>query len=136
MITTKREKTLTRSMKIQPKLSEHEQFVLDVAAYLKAANIVVFNARIAVVRDPEDEVSKGGIIIPDEAKRKLPRGTVVGIGLGVEDNGVDVAGYRIGDRVMFTKYNPILFTISLPDGREANLELMHVSDLYLGWRMP
>ena len=123
-------------MKIAPKLSEHEQLVLDVIAYLRVSGMVVFNARIAVIRDPEDEVSPGGIIIPEEAKRKIPRGTVVGIGLGVEVKGEDVAGYVVGDKVMYTKYNPILFGITLPNGREANLELMHVSDLYLGWRLP
>lgn len=118
------------------KRASHEDFVRDVIAYIKAANIVVFNARIAVIREPEEEVTKGGIIIPEEGKRKLPRGTVVAVGLGVEQDGSDVAGYRVGDQVMFTKYNPILFGINLPDGREVNLELMHVSDLYLGWRLP
>lgn len=118
---------------ITPKLPEHEQFVIDVAAYIKASGMVVYNARIAIIRDPEDEVSTGGIIIPEEAKRKHLRGTVVGIGLGVDVDG-DIAGYRVLDKVMFTKYNPILFGIDLPDGREVKLELMHVSDLYLGWR--
>lgn len=115
---------------------EHADYVRDVIAYMKAANIVVFNARVAVIRDPEDEVTKGGIIIPEEGKRKLPRGTVVGVGLGVDDPAGDTAGFQIGDKVMFTKYNPILFGINLPDGREAMLELMHVSDLYIGWRHP
>ena len=122
-------------------LSEHEQHVLNVMAYMRKANIVVYNARIAVIRDPEDSVSKGGIIIPEEAKRKHLRGTVVGVGLGVDagpldEDGYGAAGYELGDKVMFTKYNPILFTINLPNGEEANLELMHVSDLYIGWRMP
>lgn len=126
---------MARNMQIAPKKDEHEEFVQDVIAYIQASGLVVFNARVAVIRDPEDDVSAGGIIIPDEAKRKIPRGTVVGIGLGIEEDGSDVAGYKIGDKVMYTKYNPILFGVNLPDGREAHLELMHVSDLYLGWRI-
>jgi len=120
-------------MNVKPKLPEHEQFVIDVAAYIKAAGMVVYNSRIAVIRDPEDEMTKGGLYIPEEGKRKHLRGTVVGIGLGVE-GGEDIAGYRVLDKVMFTKYNPIQFTIVLPDGRDVHLELMHVSDLYIGWR--
>ena len=117
------------------KMALHDSFVRDVIAGIQAQGIVFYNARIAVVRDPEDDVTKGGIIIPDQAKRKEPSGIVVGVGLGV-DKGEDtiLAGTQLGDRVMYTKYNPITFKITLPDGRDATLELLHVSDLYIGWR--
>jgi chaperonin GroES len=118
----------------RPVTSDHERYVLDVIAGIEAQNLVFYGQRIAVVRDPEEEVSKGGIIIPDEAKRKEPRGTVVGVGLGVDIDDDVVSGLRVGDRVMFTKYNPIQFNITLPDGAVAKLDLMHVSDLYIGWR--
>lgn len=113
-------------------MTEHEEHVINVTAAIQATGMVVYNARIAVIRDPDEDVTKGGIIIPEEAKRKEPRGTVVAIGLGVEEG--DMTGYAIGDRVMYTKYNPILFGIVMPDGEKVNLELMHVSDLYIGWR--
>ncbi len=116
-------------------LSEHQQHVLNTIAYMTKANIVVYNARIAVIRDPEDTVSPGGIIIPDAAQRKIPRGTVVGVGLGVS-MADDAPGTKIGDQVMYTKYNPTLFTIKLPNGETSDLEIMHVSDLYIGWRTP
>lgn len=123
-------------MKLNRKvLTEHQQHVLNTIAYMVKANIVVYNARIAVIRDPEDEVTKGGIIIPEIGKKKIPRGTVVGVGLGV-DMDMDAPGTKVGDQVMYTKYNPTLFSINLPNGEQANLELMHVTDLYLGWRTP
>ena len=116
-------------------LSEHEQFVRDVIAGLQAMGIIIYGERVAVVRDPEQE-KVGLLYIPEEGKRKEPRGIVVGQGLGLlelEDS--ITAGLEVGDRVMYTKYNPIDFSITLPDGRIAKLELMHVSDLYLGWRV-
>ena len=117
------------------KMAEHASFVRDVIAGIQALGIVFYNARVAVVRDPEEDMTKGGLFIPEQAKRKEPRGTVVGVGLGV-DKGEDtvLAGTEIGDQVMYTKYNPITFNITLPDGRGATLELVHVSDLYIGWR--
>lgn len=122
-------------MKLKRKgLTDHEQHILNVVAYINKSGIVFYNSRVAVIRDEEDSVSKGGIIIPDLAKRKTLRGTVVGVGLGVDADGI--AGYEILDKVMFTKYNPIEFMLPLPNGEEARIELMHISDLYIGWRMP
>lgn len=116
-------------------MNEHQLFVNDVIAGIKATGIVIYGPRIAVIRDPEEEKTKGGLFIPDQARRKEPRGTVVALGLGVDQDTEDpIAGMKVGDRVMYTKYNPILFNITLPDGQEAGLELMHVSDLYIGWR--
>jgi co-chaperonin GroES (HSP10) len=116
-------------------VTEHQEFVRDVIAGIIATGVIIYGPRIAVIRDPEEEVSKGGIILPEQARRKEPRGTVVAIGLGVDrDEDDPVAGMAVGDRVMYTKYNPILFNITLPNGQEAGLELMHVSDLYIGWR--
>lgn len=114
---------------------EHRDFTIDVAAGLAAQGVIIYGPRIAVIRDPEEETSKGGIILPEQARIKEPRGTVVAVGLGVDVNDDDpTAGMVVGDRVMYTKYNPIAFNVVLPDGREAKLELMHVSDLYIGWR--
>ena len=115
-------------------MSKHDDLVMDTIAGIKAQGLVIYGQRIAVMRDPEDDVSKGGIIIPDEAKRKEPRGTVVAVGLGVTDDEDMLVGTEPGDRVMYTRYNPITFMIHLPDGQEVTLELMHVSDLYIGWR--
>jgi co-chaperonin GroES (HSP10) len=94
-------------MKLNRKvLTEHEQHILNVVAFIAKSGIVFYNARVAVIRDEEASVSKGGIIIPDQAKRKTLRGTVVGVGLGVDADGI--AGYEVLDKVMFTKYNPII----------------------------
>ena len=59
-----------------------------------------------VKRLPEEEVTKGGIIIPEAAKEKPIQGEVIAVGTGkLLDNGqarsLDV---KVGDRVMFGKY--------------------------------
>lgn len=114
---------------------EHKEFVTDVIAGLKALGIIAYGTRVAVVRDPErDKI--GSIFVPDTAKRKEPRGHVVlrGMGLDLLENS-QIAGLKVGDHVMYTKYNPIDFFVTLPNGEEVRLELMDVSDLYLGWRL-
>ena len=94
-----------------------------------------YGPRLGVVRDEPDEESKGGIIIPDEAKAKPIRGRVVMVGLGVDEKDQDSPcfGLRLGDHVTFSKYNGIMFDIDPGDGGdEAHIECFHASDLYIG----
>jgi len=64
------------------------------------------NDRILVVREDEENKTKGGIFIPDTAKEKPRKGKVVAVGPGSRDE----SGKRIpldvkeGDRVLFAKY--------------------------------
>lgn len=63
--------------------------------------------RVLIKRIEEDEVVKGGIIIPDTAKEKPMEGEVVAVGPGkVSDEGkrspLDV---KTGDRILFGKYS-------------------------------
>ncbi len=54
----------------------------------------------------EEEVSKGGIILPDTAKEKPQRGEVVAVGPGrLDENGKRVAmEVKVGDKVIYSKY--------------------------------
>ena len=54
----------------------------------------------------EQEVKKGGIIIPDTAKEKPQEGKVVALGTGkVDDNGKKVDfTVKAGDKVLISKY--------------------------------
>lgn len=62
--------------------------------------------RIVVEPRSREEVSAGGIIIPDTASREKPeQGTVVSVGPGRYDNGVLVPmTVRVGNSVLFSKY--------------------------------
>ncbi len=54
----------------------------------------------------EEEVKKGGIIIPDTAKEKPQEGKVIAIGTGkVDENGKKIPfEVKVGDRVLISKY--------------------------------
>jgi chaperonin GroES len=62
--------------------------------------------RILVKRLEEEEVMKGGIIIPDTAKEKPQRGEVVAVGLGrLDDDGKRIPlDVKEGDNILFGKY--------------------------------
>ncbi len=63
--------------------------------------------RILVQRHVEGEQQIGGIIIPDSAKEKPQRGTVVAAGAGrISDEGVRVPlELKAGDTILFGKYS-------------------------------
>jgi len=63
--------------------------------------------RILVKRVPEEEKTKGGIIIPDSAKEKPSEGEVVAVGAGkANDKGVvRPIDLKKGDRILFGKYS-------------------------------
>jgi len=63
--------------------------------------------RILVQRVPEEQTTKGGIIIPDTAKEKPAEGKIVAVGNGkVGDDGKRVAlDVKKGDSVLFGKYS-------------------------------
>ena len=63
--------------------------------------------RVVVIPDPTEDVSDGGIIIPDVAKNRQVRGTVVAVGPGAwrhETKSHAPMGVEVGDRVLYGKY--------------------------------
>ena len=62
--------------------------------------------RIIVKRMEEEEMTKGGIIIPDSAKEKPMEGKVIAVGNGkILDNGQKTKpDVKAGDKVLFSKY--------------------------------
>jgi chaperonin GroES len=70
-------------------------------------NIRPLHDRVIVKRTEEDEVSPGGIVIPDTAKEKPIRGAVTAIGKGKILEGGDTRplDVAVGDNVLFGKYS-------------------------------
>ncbi len=62
--------------------------------------------RVLVKRIEQEEVRKGGIIIPDTAKEKPQKGEVIAVGPGrLDENGKRVPmEVKVGDKVIFSKY--------------------------------
>jgi len=71
------------------------------------ANIRPLQDRIILKRVESEEKSKGGIIIPDNAKEKPMEGEVIAVGNGkvLDDGTVKKLDVKVGDRVLFGKYS-------------------------------
>jgi chaperonin GroES len=69
--------------------------------------------RVLVQRLDEGEQKKGGIIIPDSAKEKPQRGTVVAAGNGkrLENGQITPLDVKAGDQILFGKYSGSEITI-------------------------
>lgn len=64
------------------------------------------NDRVLIKRLEEEQMTAGGIIIPDAAKEKPQRGEVVAAGLGrlLENGKRREMAVKAGDKVLFSKY--------------------------------
>ena len=66
-----------------------------------ALNIKPLADRVIVEAAPAEQKTAGGIIIPDTAKEKPQKGTVVAVGAGKKDEPMTV---KVGDIVLYGKY--------------------------------
>ncbi len=64
-------------------------------------NIKPLADRVLILPTPAEEVTAAGIIIPDSAKEKPLKGTVVAAGNGTKDEEMVV---KTGDKVLYGKY--------------------------------
>ncbi len=78
--------------------------------------------RVLVEPATAEEKTAGGIIIPDTAKEKPQKGTVVAVGSGKKDEPLTV---KEGDAVLYGKYAGTEITL---DGKEYLM--MRESDIY------
>lgn len=120
------------------RIAEHglnRKEAMDVAAQLEAQGFILYGPRVAVIRDPEAE-KIGNIFVPEQAKNKPLRGTVVMVGVGAQtDEEGNPTGLQVGDRVTFSKYFNTLFELPLVDGKtQVYVEVVSINDVYIGWR--
>ena len=69
--------------------------------------------RVVISRDESEETTAGGIVLPDSAKDKPSRGTIVSVGTGklLDDGSRGEMQVKKGDRILFTSYAPETITI-------------------------
>lgn len=70
-------------------------------------NIRPLHDRVVVKREPPEQRSAGGIVIPDNANEKPTFGKVVAVGQGrvLENGQTRAVDIKVGDRVLFGKYS-------------------------------
>jgi chaperonin GroES len=78
--------------------------------------------RVVVKAAEAETKTAGGIIIPDSAKEKPQKGTVVAVGPGKKDEPTSV---KVGDSILYGKYSGTEITI---DGTEYLI--MRESDIF------
>ncbi len=78
--------------------------------------------RVVIEPAAAEEKTASGIIIPDTAKEKPQRGTVVAVGPGKKDEPTSV---KVGDTVLYGKYAGTEITV---EGKD--FLIMKESDLY------
>jgi chaperonin GroES len=90
--------------------------------YMAKINFKPNEDRVLVQPAAAEEKTASGIIIPDTAKEKPQKGTIVAVGEGAKDKPVTV---KVGDNVLYGKYAGTEITI---DGQEYLI--MRNSDIF------
>ncbi len=82
--------------------------------------------RVVVEREEAEEVTSGGIVLPDSAKDKPARGKVLSVGEGrlLDDGSRKGLQVKPGDRVLFSSYAGESFKLG-----DQELMLMHEEDI-------
>lgn len=91
-----------------------------------AIKIQPLGDRVVVEREESEEKTAGGIVLPDTAKDKPSRGTIIAVGTGrlLDDGKRAKLQVKIGDKVLFTSYAPETIKIN-----DEELLLMREEDI-------
>jgi len=89
-------------------------------------NLQPLGDRLVVEREESEQVTAGGIVLPDTAKDKPTRGTIVAVGDGrvLKDGNRAPLQVKVGDRVLFSSYAGDLFKLG-----DRELLLMREEDI-------
>jgi chaperonin GroES len=70
-------------------------------------NLKPLGSRVVVEPVEQEEVTAGGIVLPETAKEKPQKGTVLAIGPGDRDDDGDYIpmDVKVGDMVLYAKYS-------------------------------
>lgn len=87
---------------------------------LKMAVLRPLEDRVVVEQIQAEEKTAGGIVLPDTAKEKPQRGTVIAVGPGklLESGDRAAVGVVVGDEVLFGKYSGTDVKV---DGKEVKI---------------
>lgn len=91
-----------------------------------AAKIEPLGDRVVIKPLPKEEVSKGGIVLPDTAKEKPQEGKIIAVGPGkLSEDGKRMAmEVKVGDKVIYSKYAGTEFKLD-----DEEVVIMRESDL-------
>jgi len=90
------------------------------------AKIEPLGDRVVIKPIPKEEVSKGGIVLPDTVKEKPQEGEIIAVGPGkLSEDGKRIAmEVKVGDKVIYSKYAGTEFKLD-----DEELVFMRESDI-------
>jgi chaperonin GroES len=90
------------------------------------AKIEPLGDRVVIKPMPKEEISKGGIVLPDTAREKPQEGEIIAVGPGrLSEKGERIAmEVKRGDRVIYSKYGGTEFKID-----DEEVVIMRESDI-------
>jgi chaperonin GroES len=90
------------------------------------AKIEPLGDRVVIKPIPKEEVSKGGIVLPDTVKEKPQEGEIIAVGPGkLSEEGKRIAmEVKIGDTVIYSKYAGTEFKLD-----DEEVVIMRESDI-------
>jgi chaperonin GroES len=96
------------------------------AAKKKGIKLQPLGDRVVIKREESETTTAGGIVLPDSAKDKPARGSVVCVGNGrlLDDGSRGEFQVKVGDRVIFSSYAGETFKVE-----EEELLLMREEDI-------
>jgi chaperonin GroES len=85
---------------------ESAKILMEKGGLIMAAKLEPLGDRVVVKPLPREEVTKGGIVLPDTAKEKPQEGEVIAIGPGrlSEDGKRIEMEVSVGEKVIYAKY--------------------------------
>ena len=90
------------------------------------AKIEPLGDRVVIRPTPKEDVSKGGIVLPDTAKEKPQEGKIIAVGPGrlTEDGKRIAMEVKKGDKVIYSKYAGTEFKLD-----DEDLVIMREGDI-------
>lgn len=90
------------------------------------SKLVPLGDRVVIKPSPKEEVSKGGIVLPDTVKEKPQEGEIIAVGAGklTEEGNRLPMDVKVGDIVIYSKYAGTEFKEN-----EDELVIMRESDI-------
>ena len=90
------------------------------------AKIAPLGDRVVIKPNPKEEVSKGGIVLPDTVKEKPQEGEIIAVGPGMlsEDGKRIAMEVKVGDTVIYSKYGGTEYKLD-----DEELVIMRESDI-------
>lgn len=94
-------------------------------------NLKPLNDRIVVRREMAGDKTAGGIILPEAAKQKPQRGTILAVGpgkLNKTDGTRHSMQLKVGDKVLFTSWAGDEYK-TRDQGKDGDILIMHEDDV-------